>query len=385
MSDSNDKDISLELKKAKILEQKQKFVQEKAEINWKAVAKEEPQKADNFPFIPKQIWTPDKISGADFHGKNLENGNFAQANLENFNFSAANLKGINLAGANLRGVDFSGADLTGANLEGADLTGANLEGAKLVQANLKKVKLHEANLSGIDLTDAIFLEIDIDKLSLEEIQELIEYLATYYPHKLNLAKFDLRLLDLTKIDLRNVSLRGVDFTGVDFTGVNIAELDLSECIITPEQIAQALGRTPSPEELKRILAPKPNKKKKDFFIDLTDFFHDNGRPVGIWITNPSRRISFEEIFSAIKKFSANFKSEETKEIKKQKTEPDKSANEDLQRVIEENKKMVLKEKMKEAASVQYPQPKQEEKSPERKPNLQVMESLMRQRGENSRG
>ena len=385
MSESNDIDNSLELKKAKILEQKQKFVQEQAGVNWKAVAKEEPKYNSGFSFMQKQIWTPDKISGADFHAKNLENGDFAGENLENFNFSAANLKGINLSGANLRGVDFSGADLTGANLEGADLTGANLEGAKLIRANLKKVKLKEAKLTGVDLTDTVFLEVDIDNLTLEELQELVEYLATYCPHKLNLAKFDLRLLDLSKIDLRNVSLRGVDFTGVDFTGVNIAELDLSECIITPEQIAQALGRTPSPEELKRILAPKPNKKKKDFFIDLTDFFIDNGRPVGIWITNPSRRITFDEIFSAVKKFSANFKKEDSQEIKKQKTETDKSSTEDLQRVIEENKKMVLKEKMKEAASLQHTPPQKEERPPERKPNLQVMESLMRQRGENSRG
>ena len=80
----------------------------------------------------------------------------------------------------------------------------------------------------------------MDELAIEELQALVEYLAVYYPHKLNLRRINLSLLDLKRIDLRQVSLRGVDFTGLDFTGVNIMELDLSECIITPQQIAQAL-------------------------------------------------------------------------------------------------------------------------------------------------
>ena len=65
-------------------------------------------------------------------------------------------------------------------------------------------------------------------------------------------------------------MKGVDFTGMDFTGVNIMELDLSECIITPEQIAQALGRIPSVDELKKILAPK-KKKMKSFLKKRRNF------------------------------------------------------------------------------------------------------------------
>jgi len=385
MSKQKNTDISLELKKAKILEQKQKFVQEQAGINWRAVAKEEPKVQTNIPFAQKQIWTPNIVTGADFHGKNLENGSFSGENLENYNFSSANLKGINLAGANLRGADLSGADLTGANLEGADLTGANLENAKLIGANLKKIRLRDVKLTGADLTDAVFLEIDIDNLTLEELQEIVEYLATYYPHKLNLAKFDLKLLDLSRVDLRNVSLRGVDFTGVNFTGINILELDLSECIITPEQIAQALGRTPSLEELRKILAPKPKKKNKDFFIDMTDFFFDNGLPAGVWFTNRSKAVSFDQIFTAVKNFTKAFQKEEKQHIlPEKKQEPDKSSNDDLRRVIEENKKALLEEKTNEPV-VPQPQAKKEERQPERKPNLQVMESLMRQRGDYSRG
>ena len=42
--------------------------------------------------------------------------------------------------------------------------------------------------------------------------------------------------------------------------------------ITPEQIAQALGRVPAAEELRRIMAPKKKKKAKPFYIDFSDLF-----------------------------------------------------------------------------------------------------------------
>ena len=391
MSDEN-----TDLKKAKILEQKHKFAQQRVSVTWSAVAKATETKSEETPPTLKppttspltaNIWPTQTTSNIDFHAKNLENGDFAGENLQNANLASANLKGINLAGANLRGVDFSGADLTGANLEGADLTGANLSGAKLIGANLKKTILKESKLSGADLTDAIFLEIDIDNLSLEELQELVEYLATYYPHKLNLTKFDLKLLDLSKIDLKNVSLRGVDFTGVDFTGINLLELDLSECIITPEQIAQALGRTPSPEELKKILAPKPKKKGKAFFIDMTDFFFDNGIPAGVWDTRRGKGTTFEQIFNAVKRFTNAFKRDEKTEEKTK--EPEKatlpSSNDDLRKIIEENKKNVLEEKKKEYLSKQPTQQKPLEKP--RQPIKQHIldNALIRQRGDNSRG
>lgn len=384
MSEKNEPDIDLELKKAKILEQKQKFAKEKAEISWNAVAKKESVAPIKTPQDIKlnQPWLPKTNIGIDFHGKNLEKGEFAGENFENANLSAANMKGINLAGANLRGVDLSGADLTGANLEGADLTGANLSGAKLIGANLKKAKLHEVSLEGADLTDAVFLEIDIDNLTLEDIQELVEYLATYYPHKLNLAKFDLKLLDLKRIDLRNVSLRGVDFTGVDFTGVNILELDLSECIITPEQIAQALGRVPSPEELKKILAPKPKKKGKGFYIDMTDFFFDNGVPAGVWDTMRGKGTTFDEIFSAVKRFTHAFKKDENAVVKPREKTPTEntSSNEDLRRLLEENKKAVQEEKLNFKPIVSPEKPTENKPKPK---SASVDNIIIRQ--QNSRG
>ncbi len=390
MSDKKEPDFELELKKAKILEQKQKFAQEKAEIGWQAVAKKESVQQTATPINTKisninlsQPWLQKTNTGIDFHGKNLENGNFAGENFENANFSASNMRGINLAGANLRGVDLSGADLTGANLEGADLTGANLTGAKLVGANLKKVCLREVKLEDADLTDVTLLEIDIDNLTLEDVQALVEYLATYYPHKLNLAKFDLKLLDLKRIDLRNVSLRGVDFTGVDFTGVNIFELDLSECIITPEQIAQALGRVPSPEELKKILAPKPKKKAKGFYIDMTDFFFDNGVPSGVWDTMRGKGTTFDEIFSAVKRFTNAFKKDENALVKPREKEPTQnvSSNDELRRALEENKKAIQEEKLNMNSVTQ---PSKPEKPIETKPKSANIDNIIiRQQGSRS--
>lgn len=389
MSDNSETNIDLELKKAKILEQKQRFTKEKTDFSWNAVAK-----SDVRPLPAKVTSTildtliPQTPNNLNFQGKNLKDGNFAGEKLENANFTGADLTGINFAGANLRGVDFSGADLTGANLEGADLTGANLSNAKLVSTNLKKTRLQNVDLHGADLTDAVFIEIDIDNLTLEDLQELVEYLATYYPHKLNLTKFDLKLLDLSRIDLSNVNLRGVDFTGVDFTGVNIFELDLSECIITPEQIAQALGRTPSPEELKKILAPKPKKKGKAFFIDMTDFFFDNGIPAGVWDTTRGKGTTFDQIFSAVKRFTNAFKRDEKDSSKTKEQEPkqqEMSSNDDLRRAIEENKKQALEEKMKippassQADTPRKPQPIQQ------KPSHQIDPLMMRQRSDSSRG
>ena len=217
----------------------------------------------------------------EFNGKNLENGEFDHENLQDANFSAANLSGVNFSGSDLRGADFSGANLTNTNLSGADLSGATFAGAQIIGTNFTGAKLKNVVFTDAFFQDAILLDLEIDDITLEELQQLIEFVAKYYPEKLDLTRINLTMLDLRKIDLSKVSLRGVDFTGVDFTGVNIMELDLSECIITPEQIAQALGRVPSADELKRILAPKVKKSRVGANIDFTDFFLNGGKQFGV--------------------------------------------------------------------------------------------------------
>lgn len=281
-----------------------------------------------------------------FIGKNLENGHFSGEDLHGANFSVSNLTNVDFSKANLSGVDFSGANLTGANLSGADLSGAVLSGAVLHKTNFTGAKMNGVKLVDADLEDAILLDIDIDDITLADLQELIEYIAKYYPHKLNLRKLNLTMLNLAKIDLHGVDLRGVDFTGVDFTGVNIAGLDLSECIITPQQIAQALGRVPGRDELAKIMAPK--KKKKDWKgIDFTNLFLDDGKPFGVWDATKDKGISIEQMLNVGKKIFGHSSKPKVKDedaladVKNQQEMQAKSHNEELRRVIEERKQQEL--------------------------------------------
>lgn len=313
--------------------------EDNATFSWHAVAQsntEQPHDLDNF--MSNRI---------EFGGKNLENGKFANENFENANFSVANLKGVDFSGANLKGVDFSGADLTDANLSGADLTGAILSNSVLKHTNFTGAKLNGVVLTDADLDNAILLDIRIDEIGLEDLQELIEYLAKYAPHKLNLAKMNLTVLNLAKIDLKNVNLRGVDFTGCDFTGVNIMELDLSECIITPAQIAQALGRVPNAEELKRLMAPKPkNKAKQREGFDVSSFFLDDGREVGVWDTLKSKGVSTQKLVDVVKAghkvYRRIVKRPDGNKVDKEAKEKEaQTSSEELHQVLEENKRALI--------------------------------------------
>lgn len=287
----------------------------------------------------------------DYHvGENLSGLDFSGQNLSNKDFSAANLQDANLREAQLSGADFTGADLSGADLSGADLTDAIFAGAKLKGTNFTGANMEGVILRDADIEDAILIDIRMDELAIEELQALVEYLAIYYPHKLNLRRINLSLLDLTRIDLRQVNLRGVDFTGIDFTGVNIMELDLSECIITPEQIAQALGRVPSAEELRKILAPKKRKKAKKFYIDFSEFL-SNGHFLG-WTDLTKHSISTDQLVAGFLKLKNTIakKPEEKDEVifakaqefHAERLEAERKAyNEEQKKNIEERKQRIL--------------------------------------------
>ena len=187
----------------------------------------------------------------------------------------------------------------------------------------------------------------MNEISLQELQELVEYLAQYYPHKLNLSRINLTLLDLKKIDLSRVNLRGVDFTGIDFTGINIMELDLSECIITPEQIAQALGRVPTALELKKILAPKKKKQQGFQGIDMTGLFLDDGKEFGVLdVSGFDKGVDIDKILKFGKKV---FQHKEKAPVKDEQAleyirEQNRVNKEELRNVIEERKRRVLENK-----------------------------------------
>ena len=244
-------------------------------FSWQAISK-----AVTEPKSISEISASLQNNDFNFSGKVLCGGKYAGENLQKAVFSGADLRETDFSHAKLDGADFSDADLSGANLSGANLNGAVFTGARLRGTNFTGAKMNGVVLVDADIQDAILLDVEMDALAIEELQALVEFLAVYYPHKLNLRRMNLTLLDFSRIDLSMVDLRGVDFTGVDFTGVNVYELDLSECIISPEQIAQALGRMPTPKELRQILAPK-RKKKKFRGVDFTEFFDGRGT-AGVW-------------------------------------------------------------------------------------------------------
>ncbi len=274
--------------------------EDKLSYSWKAVSNsEEPSAEKKQPDNEKRLRPseiamaemamneklfkiPDANKTQNFSGQDLTLQKFSKASLENADFSGTDLTGAVFDNACLKGADFSGANLTEVDFSHADLSNAIFSGANLCKTNFTGAKLNGVKLTEANLEEAILLGIEIDELGVEELQALVEYMAIYYPHKLNLTKLNLTLLDLAKIDLTKVSLRGVDFTGCSMKGVKIWELDLSECVISPAQMAEALGYPPSPQEIARLLAPKKNKKKEAKGIDLHDLFYDNGKEFGVW-------------------------------------------------------------------------------------------------------
>lgn len=305
--------------------------------------------SDKFFKIPDAIKTD---SGLEFAGKNLEGGKYEKANLEKANFSAANLSNSDFSGAILKGADLSGADLTDADFSKADLTGAVLSGSNLLRTNFTGAKMNGVILAEANLEDAILLGVEMDDLAIDELQALVEYMATYYPHKLNLTKLNLTLLDLSKIDLTKVNLRGVDFTGCSMKGVKIWELDISECVISPEQIAEALGRVPTPQEMAQLLAPKTKKKKKEG-IDMTDLFFDNGKEFGVWDVTREKGLDIGKLVeSGMKLFRKSAAKPPIKDediiahIKEEKmrNNDEKSHNEELKERIKQRKEEELKKR-----------------------------------------
>lgn len=351
-----------------------------ADYEWHAVSRPKGTEeiiADDDVLIPSQ-------KNACHVNEVEEKASFANEKMENADFHGASLIKADFSGATLKGADFSGVDLTDANLSGVDLSGANLSGAILKRANFTGACLNGVILKDADLEDAILLDIGIDEMGLEELQALIEYLAKYFPHKLNLSRMNLTLLDLRRIDLKSLNLRGVDFTGVDFTGVSLVGLNLSECKITPEQIAQAMGRVPSRDELDKLMTPR-NKggKGAGAGIDWEDFFFNDGKEIGVWDTTKDKGVGIDKILKMGKAIfrqkaeKPKIKDEQiVEQVKTELKSKENEHNEKVREVIEKNRLAVLesrKEKQKEFEEVA-----KEEKTENKHKEIDV--SLVRGRG-----
>ena len=344
-------------------------IRQKKSPQWKSVSKDDKENVASYKKTERkpEIRTFNKNKSSIEFAEEIadKQGSEKKKDFQNADYSGSSLKGKDFSGCDLTGADFSNADLDGVNFNGAILKDAKFAGAKL-----KAVKLFGADIENIDLKD-----IDLDDLTLEELQELIEYLAVSHPEKLNLTLINLALLDLSKIDLSRVNLAGVDFTGVDFTGVNIMEMDLSETNITPKQIEQALGRIPTPEELRFLLMPKDkNRKFKGIDIGIGP---QGYKDVGVWNahTDPKASIRIEKIMKLTKDLISNVmptkeKEEENLEIENEiqaskigMSEHDKvltredvlhqKEEEMLKKTIEDRKLDLRIEKEKEQESVEH--------------------------------
>jgi hypothetical protein len=126
-------------------------------------------------------------------------------------------------------------------------------------------------------------------------------------------------------------------------------LDLSECLISPEQIAQAIGHIPTPDELAKILAPKRNNKKNKMKgIDFGDFFDSRG---GFDWDATKSGTDMKKIFKTGKEFIKTFQKGDKKDInddKNQQSEKEDKTKEndvdELRKSIEEHKRQVLEER-----------------------------------------
>lgn len=320
----------------------------------------------------------------NFSGQVFEKQSFVGKNLDGASFAGASLIGADFRNVSLKGVDFSGADLTGADFSGADLSEANLSGAILRDTVFNRARFDKIKLGEADLDGAFLLDLRIDEIGLEELQELVEFLAKNFPHKLNLMRINLKLLDLKRIDLSQLDLRGVDFTGVDFTGVNIIGLNLSECIITPQQIAQALGRPPTPAEMQQLMAPRKKNQKEGWKgMDWMDLFVDDGRELGVWDVSRSKGVSIDKIFDAGRKVfrrsAAKPKIKDEEILEQVKSEQKAKSDERKEKVlenIEKNKQAVLEARKERQRELQ--EKEQEERKQQK--SIDLSSDMVRGRG-----
>lgn len=320
-------------------------------FSWSRISQEQKEKY-SIPLSSRESYK-NKPRGKNFNGRNMRACDYEKQNFENADFIGADLANGNLKKANLKGANFTNADLTGVDLSGADLEGAKFSGANLMQTNFTGANLKDVLFDCSDLAEAFLLDMGMDDISIEDLQEFVEFLAVYYPHKLDLKRLNLTMLDLSRINLKDLDLRGVDFTGCNFTGVNIYELDLSECIISPAQIEQAIGHKPTPEELKQILAPKKKKKKKRG-IDLTEFFFPRG-PVGVWDTTKYPSIRISDLMHAGKKLYRAFlgRQDTDEEIMEKFHNRHKKTSEEIWKEYETSKREELEEKLYQKHKEEY--------------------------------
>ncbi|GAB4425519.1 MAG: hypothetical protein Kow002_14990 [Anaerolineales bacterium] len=111
------------------------------------------------------------------------------------------------------GVNLAKCDLVGRNLSESNLSGANLAQANLSMSNLSSVDFSSANLSGVIASES------------------------------NISEANFSNADLTSADLSESNLIGADFTGAITISVDFSGCNMTDAIITQEQLDQAFSIT----------------------------------------------------------------------------------------------------------------------------------------------
>ena len=115
-------------------------------------------------------------------------------------------------------------------------------------------------------------------------------------------------------------------------------MDLSECIISPAQIEQALGHQPTMEEMKKLMAPKSGKaKNKRGGFDFEEFLR-GGRSRLDFDARGASVDTKELIESGKKLYKELTQKEEKKETKEDNTEEVRKSIEQYKREVLEQRK-----------------------------------------------
>jgi uncharacterized protein YjbI with pentapeptide repeats len=176
------------------------------------------------------------LIGAILNGVKLGAGSEAELKWEIDTTNSTN--GASLCGAKLVNAKLYKAELGGVDLRGADLSHANLGGAYLMLADHS-----DANLHGADLSIKSLREDFIDKLAPDEaLPDTSKWIGA------DLSYADLRGANLTdanlwQADLRCAYLQGANLRGANLTGAYLFEANLTDTIVTTEQLSKAkMGR-----------------------------------------------------------------------------------------------------------------------------------------------
>ncbi|MEC5031467.1 MAG: pentapeptide repeat-containing protein [Oscillatoria sp. PMC 1051.18] len=104
------------------------------------------------------------LSGSDFSGKNLIEGQFTQVKLVGADFSNADLRGAVFNTCILHNANFNGANFGNGIGYLVEFDGADLRNSIFTEAILLRSTFNNVDATGADFTDAILDRIEVKKL-----------------------------------------------------------------------------------------------------------------------------------------------------------------------------------------------------------------------------